>query len=261
MISIVFVVDVITGADVAISIFYLMPIGMLAWHRGWPAARAAVLVCTIAWFIAEVVVGRNYSFQFIRYWNALVRAGFFFIVAYTASQLRSAMHEAQRLARTDSLTGAANSRSFLEFAGIEVARQQRYKHPLSIAYLDCDDFKEVNDRYGHAAGDDLLMHIARTVQQALREVDIVARLGGDEFAILLPETGADAALKVCDKVRAALHVAATEIGVTFSIGVATFLTPPADVNQLIDAADETMYEAKKAGKNATRHRIIGGQVA
>jgi diguanylate cyclase (GGDEF)-like protein len=257
MIAVIFIVDVVTGPEVALSIFYLLPISMLAWHRGWGMARISVIVSGLAWIAADILAGNAYQFEATRYWNGLVRVGFFVIVAYTLSQLRRTMFEAQRLARTDSLTGAANSRSFLELAAIEVARQHRYKHPLSIAFFDCDNFKEVNDKFGHAAGDDLLQRIAMGVQSVLREVDVVARLGGDEFGILLPESDERAALTVCGKLRDALRLAVSDYNVTFSIGLVTFLSPPEDVNHMVHVADEAMYEAKHSGKNAARHRVIG----
>lgn len=257
LIAVIFSIDIVTGPEVALSIFYLLPITMMAWHRGWAAARMSVIVSGLAWIGADFLTGNEYQLEITRYWNALVRVGFFVIVAYTLSQLRRTMFEAQRLARTDSLTGAANSRSFLELAAVEVARQQRYGHPLSIAFFDCDNFKEVNDRFGHSAGDDLLQRIAMGVQSVLREVDVVARLGGDEFGILLPESDEKAARTVSDKIREVLRLAVGDYNVTFSIGLVTFLSPPDDVNQMVHTADEAMYEAKNSGKNASRHRVIG----
>lgn len=260
-IAIIGYVDLVTSPDIALSIFYLLPVSVLAWHGGWKAARLVVLASTIVWMLAEAATGRVYPNQAVLYWNTAVRAAFFVIVGYTLSQLRRSVDEEQRLARTDSLTGVANSRSFLELAGHEVARQRRYHQPLSIAFLDCDNFKDVNDRHGHAAGDDLLRRIALGIHASLREVDIVARLGGDEFAVLLPESDAHAAETVCIKVREALRLAVAQYDVTFSIGLVTFLTPPHDVEALLHAADGAMYEAKNTGKNRSRHRIIGAELA
>lgn len=253
--------DIASGLDLATSIFYLLPVGMLAWHRGWPAARVAVVAATLMWFAAEKLNHRTYDIAAIAYWNASVRAGFFIIVGYMLSRLRLAGDNQQRLARTDSLTGVANSRSFLELAEQEIARQRRFRQPLSVAYFDCDNFKDVNDIHGHAAGDELLRRIAVGVESCLREVDVVARLGGDEFAILLPVTDAHAAEIVCGKVRESLRGAVEPYDVTFSIGLVTFVTPPHDVEAMLHAADDTMYEAKNSGKNRSRHRVVGTLLA
>jgi diguanylate cyclase (GGDEF)-like protein len=257
LIFIVFVLDFVTGPEVAFSIFYLLPISLLAWHRGLRAAIFGVFVCGLAWLLADTLNDHDYSHPAIQYWNALVRTGFFFVVSYILVQLRRAVNEEQRLARTDNLTGVANSRWFLEIAATEIARQRRYKHPLSIAFLDCDNFKDVNDKFGHAAGDELLKRIATAVQSSLREVDVVARLGGDEFAILLPESDARAALFVSNKVRAALKLAVSDFNVTFSVGIVTYHEAPASVELLVHSADQAMYEAKKSGKDAVRHHIVG----
>jgi diguanylate cyclase (GGDEF)-like protein len=256
LVLLVGVFDAVLDPNLSLSIFYAAPIAILAWHRSWRSARLAIYAATVVWLIADVVSGPAYNHEAYRFWNALVRFAFFFIVGYTVSRLRGAIEEEQRLARTDVLTGAANSRYFLEVAAAEVARQQRYQHPLSLAFLDCDNFKLVNDQHGHAAGDDLLRRIANAIQGCLREVDTVARLGGDEFAILLPESGAHAAEAVCAKVREQLMLAVAEYNVTFSVGLVTYMTAPATVEALVHSADEAMYESKKTGKNSSRHRVI-----
>jgi diguanylate cyclase (GGDEF)-like protein len=260
LIATIFALDYITGPEVAFSIFYLIPVSLLAWSRGFVPACIGVLVCGLAWLTADTLNAHEYSHRAIQYWNASVRTSFFFVVAYILVQLRRAVDEEQRLARTDDLTGAANGRWFFEVAAAEIARQRRYHHPLSILFLDCDNFKTVNDQFGHAAGDDLLKRIAVSIQGALREVDLVARLGGDEFAVLLPESDGRAADHVTSKVSKALGMAVVDHKVTFSVGVVTYYEPPDDVETLVDSADQVMYEAKNAGKNAVRHRIIGSDM-
>ena len=256
LVVIVVLLDALTDPELSFSIFYALPVALLAWNRGWTAARISMVAATVAWFFADIVSGPTYSHIGIRYWNGLVRFSFFLIVGYTVSELRRALNEAQRLARTDNLTGVANSRSFLEAAAGEVVRQQRYGHPLSLAFIDCDNFKQVNDQFGHAAGDDLLRTIADAIQSSLRGVDTVARLGGDEFAMLLPESDVDAAATVWLKVRESLGAAVGDLDVTFSVGLVTYRSAPASVEELVHSADEAMYEAKKTGKNASRHRIV-----
>ena len=254
-------IDAWTGPEIAFSIFYLLPIAMLAWHTSWTAARTAVLASGLAWLLADVVAGASYTVPIVQYWNALVRTGVFYIVGLSLSELRYSLREEHRLARTDALTGVSNSRSFLEYATQEFARQRRYNHPVSVGFLDCDNFKRVNDRHGHAAGDQLLCLIALTISQTIREVDMVARLGGDEFVILLPESDQKAAATVGKKVREALRRAAGDLGVTFSMGMVTYLEPPHTVDEMLNSADQLMYQAKRAGKNTTRHQVFGADEA
>lgn len=250
------ILDFATGFEVQLSILYLIPVSMIAWHRGWGPARIIAVVAMLVWLSADQWAGNSYSNLAVLFWNTAVRGGFFMLFGLVLAHLRQASDEEQRLARTDSLTGVANSRSFLETTAHEVRRQRRYGKPLSIAFLDCDNFKEVNDRFGHAVGDELLQNIASCMYGCVRSVDTVARLGGDEFAILLPETDAHAADIVCDKVRDALRLSVARYGVTFSIGVVTYYLPPVDVEDMLHNADQAMYEAKKTGKNASSHRII-----
>jgi diguanylate cyclase (GGDEF)-like protein len=257
MILVITVIDIATGPEIALSILYLAPVGMVAWHTTWTAARVTVLTSGLAWLIADIAAGATYSVAGIQYWNAGVRTTSFFIVAFILSQLRTASREEHRLARTDPLTGAANSRLFIEFLTLECARQRRYHHPLSVAFLDCDNFKRVNDLYGHAVGDELLRKIAVAISQSLREVDVVARLGGDEFGILLPESDQKAASTVLRKLRNGLKSVGEQYNVTFSVGVVTYLRPAETVDQMLHAADKAMYEAKRAGKNTSRHKVYG----
>jgi diguanylate cyclase (GGDEF)-like protein len=161
----------------------------------------------------------------------------------------------RELARTDYLTGAVNGRSFAELAEAEINRARRNEHPFSVAFMDVDDFKLVNDREGHSAGDRLLQLVSDTIRHNVRNVDTVARLGGDEFAVLMPETGDDAAQVVIRRVRRELLDVVKRRGwpVTFSVGVVTWDIPPTSVDDVLRAADDLMYTAKRLGKNTVRH--------
>ena len=249
--------DVWTGPNIQWSIFYLPPVAMLAWHRNWSAARLAAIVAGLAALFVEMTTAGAYEPRATQLWNAAVEAGVFLFVGFLLGQLRGLLREEHQMARTDELTGVANNRSFLEYASLELARQRRYYHPLSLAFLDCDNFKRVNDFYGHAKGDELLRRVALTITQTLREVDVVARMGGDEFAILLPESDQKAAAYVIRKLRNALKPVGEHYGVAFSMGIVTYLQPADSVDQMLKAADKVMYEVKRQGKNAARHRTFG----
>lgn len=159
----------------------------------------------------------------------------------------------ERLANTDSLTGLPTRRFFMTQLASELARRQRYGHPLSLLMLDLDHFKQINDQWGHAVGDDALRLFADSVQCCLRTQDMAGRLGGEEFAILLPETAENVAIPVAERIRARMENAliATPKGkcsVTVSIGV-TEATDGDDLESLLRRADEALYSAKQGGRN------------
>lgn len=148
--------------------------------------------------------------------------------------------------RHDVLTRLLNRRGVGERLQDEIARSLRYGHALSILMLDLDDFKQVNDRFGHTAGDDVLRAVARSIGDSLRSIDLPARLGGEEFLVVLPETGIQGALVVAERIRESV---ATHANVTVSIGAVELDPQFPDEPSLIQAADRALYSAKRAGKN------------
>lgn len=178
--------------------------------------------------------------------------------ATLAIQNAQLLAEAQRLATTDPLTELANRRSFFDLAQREFERARRYGHALSIMMLDIDHFKQVNDTYGHMAGDQVLRTLAWHCQAVLRAIDIIGRYGGEEIVMLLPDTDDIGAHRVAERLRR--HPAQTEIPtnsgdmrITVSVGVAT--TDDATtitLERLIDQADQALYVAKQAGRNRVR---------
>jgi diguanylate cyclase (GGDEF)-like protein len=168
--------------------------------------------------------------------------------------LESARQEAIRLAGIDTLTGALNRRHWLEKAERELTRALAAGAPVSVLLLDVDDFKQVNDRHGHAAGDAVLKAVADVCTQALRPGDGIARWGGEEFVVLLPDTPLEgariAAGGLCAAVAAsAVTHGAAKVGVTVSIGAAEASATGYRIAALVHLADGAMYAAKQAGKN------------
>jgi len=172
------------------------------------------------------------------------------------ARLKLALEREKDDARIDFLTRIPNRRAFYEIAAAEATRARRYKRPLTIAYLDLDNFKNVNDSSGHEVGDELLVEVAATIRSNLRSTDTVARLGGDEFAMLLPETspasGAMVIHKLFEKLQASIRQ--KDWPVTCSIGVVSFEHPPESVDDMVRQADEAMYSAKVQGKNSVAVR-------
>lgn len=158
--------------------------------------------------------------------------------------------ELRRLANTDGLTGIYNRAKIEQILTIEVLRSRRYKHPLSIIIADVDHFKTVNDTYGHSVGDVVLTGIASLLKQHVREVDIVGRWGGEEFLIVCPETRADGARKLADKLRKKIERHNfKDIGVkTISMGVAQIEEDDWD-EDMLKRADKNLYKAKRGGRN------------
>jgi diguanylate cyclase (GGDEF)-like protein len=174
-----------------------------------------------------------------------------------------AHEEAQRLSLTDPLTGLWNYRYLRESLRREVERASRFGRMLAVLVLDLDHFKEVNDTYGHAAGDAVLGEFARRIRVGLREVDVAFRQGGEEFVVLLPETDAYGGAIVAERLGAAVRdrpvpidprrpELGDQVPVTVSIGVAVFPEHGGDAQQVLDAADEALYAAKKAGRDTYR---------
>jgi diguanylate cyclase (GGDEF)-like protein len=172
------------------------------------------------------------------------------VLAKQFSQLRLQFERERVHATHDMLTGLKNRRGFVEAGNFEIERSKRYGRPLSVIYLDLDNFKQLNDMRGHDVGDAALTAIAHSLRSTLRTNDLLARLGGDEFAMLLPEIGAEAALEVGDKIRIAVNNALREFSpVTASIGVIRLAKVTWTLDAIMKVADELMYEVKKSGKN------------
>ncbi len=251
--------DHLTGPELFFSVFYFIPIFFVNWFAGkWEGIVMSVASATI-WLIADFTSGHTYSHSAIPIWNAGVRLTTFLLVATLLSSLKSGLERERELARKDPLTGVANGRYFSELAEREIRRAQRYHRPFTVVYLDLDNFKKVNDRFGHSTGDTLLLLVADTLQNNVRATDIVARLGGDEFVILLSETGPEQAKTITRKIQK-LNLDAfkkNEWPVTFSMGVVTFLEPPPSVDATLKLPDDLMYAVKKSGKNAIRYEVFG----
>jgi len=254
------VLDYATGPELAVSIFYLIPVGIVAWYGRKRSAVAISLCCAALWFYLDSTTGRPYAQDFSAYWNAAVRLSFFSIVAYLLLSLKARLKAEAAAASTDALTGALNSRGFYERLEQEISRSARYARRFSLAYLDLDNFKQVNDRFGHATGDDLLRAVADIARESTRKTDHVSRLGGDEFALLLVEAGSEEAARAIDKLQARIaeRMEAQAWPVQVSIGMVSFEEAPADAKEAIRLADDLMYRVKKTGKNSVLHQRWAG---
>ncbi len=245
------VLDLTTGYEINLSFFYLLPVLLfsLRFEGTVPVVLISVL-CALIQFMADIMAGHVYSSILIPFWNGIMMFGILLTIAYSFVALKKVLRRESSFARIDYLTGVSNARHFYELAEIEVTRSARYRRPFSIAVMDVDNFKYVNDNFGHPVGDQLLQTVAKTVRKTLRKTDVIARMGGDEFAFLLPETEGTAAAVAIGKVRDNLLAAMKkkEWPVTFSIGIVS-CSCGHHLDVLMKTADDLMYKAKKNGKN------------
>jgi diguanylate cyclase (GGDEF)-like protein len=236
-------------------VLYIIPISFFTWFAG---RRWAMLVAigSSAWILATNL--RSYGISAVAYWNALILLGLYVGCVMILGELRSLYLRERDLSRLDALTQLPNRRAFFEFCEIEASRARRYRHPLTLVFLDVDEFKQINDRFGHMSGDQVLRRTGLVIQSCLRKTDLASRMGGDEFAILLPETNQQGALPILERLQAELRSAipGEERQVTFSIGAVTFGTPPENVDEMIRIADQEMYRAKHEGKNRMRQKDL-----
>jgi diguanylate cyclase (GGDEF)-like protein len=185
----------------------------------------------------------------------------------TIHRLRYAFEQIESLATLDPLTGLPNRRIFDERIAIEAKRSRRYGHPFGLIMLDLDHFKQINDRFGHPVGDEVLRLVAKTIEAGVRETDLVARIGGEEFAVILPESKAPEVRAVAEKIRIAVEDiqftpgdGQSPVKITISAGAACALGRLVTTEGLVAATDAALYRSKAEGRNRVTmaERVTGG---
>lgn len=252
-------VDYLTGTELRVYPLYFAPVSLVAWYIGRSGALAVAALCAVSWLGSNLLAGLQYSSPAVWVVNTLVQGSSCVIVGLLIATLRAALMREQGLSRTDPLTSLLNGRAFYEEGDRLLALCRRKGRPITMAYLDLDNFKTVNDERGHQAGDELLRRVAALLQASIRPSDIAARLGGDEFAVLLPEVGAHDAALMLERLRSLLAdtLGSNQPPVSGSIGGVTFVTAPDSVEEMVHQADSRMYVAKAAGKNRVQLEIAG----
>ncbi len=259
LIALVATADWFSAAEVAASLGYLIPISVAAWCHGRRVAAAVAISCAATWLWVDVQTRWDQIVTHIEVVNLTVLFVVFVVFGVLLGNLRHQLERHLHLAHTDSLTGIPNRRSFWNAARRELERCRRHGLPFTVAYLDLDGFKGVNDRFGHRRGDELLRQVAQALPRSLRTLDMAARVGGDEFALLLPGTDEQGARAVLERLTAELGQlhGARALGVGFSIGGITVLTAPETVDAVMARADALMYEMKRSGAGQLRHEAMG----
>jgi diguanylate cyclase (GGDEF)-like protein len=216
-----------------------------------PALHGAVFLAPVALILMlPAAVSADGLFALLAFQTMIYVVGTAFVVVVVAKERVTLVHKTA--AMTDLLTGLFNRRAFLEAANAMIGQRGRQSQPVSLLAFDLDKFKSINDRFGHAVGDDALKVFALTASANIRSTDVVGRLGGEEFAAMIPGNAAEAGL-VAERLRAAFQAAGVvisghDIGATVSIGIATAI-PPVTIDALLARADAALYRAKHNGRN------------
>ncbi len=260
-IALVGLVDYLTGPKITLSLFYLIPVAAASWFGGASIAVATSSFAAVVWLCAELASSRLDSDLFVYAWNCGTRLLFLLMVALLLARLRVMLERERGMSRTDPLTGLLNVRAFREALVVELLRLQRHGQPFSLAFIDVDNFKQVNDSRGHGEGDELLKALAGVLRDSSRGTDLVARHGGDEFVVMYPVVDQAAARAAIDGLRSRAR-AAMERGnwpASLSIGVVTCERGDAvpAVDALLAYADRLMYSAKAGGKGGARFATWG----
>ena len=256
--GIVVAADYLTSYELSLSAFYVLIILAVSWFCGvWWGGLFAFL-SIFSEIQTGLLTGTQFSEQAYFYVSNGNRLFSYLLIAYLTATVRTLYERAQSAARVDFVTGVANSTSFYEKVSVEMARHRRSHAPFSVAYINCDYFKVINDGLGRREGDRVLLMVGQTLTSSLRETDVVARLGGDEFGLVFPQTGETEVLplvrKLCENLDRAM--AGHEWPITFSVGVGIFPSVPQDVDRVVAFCDRLMQRVKALGKNRVLHRVF-----
>ena len=252
MLGLVAFVDVVTPPSVFLTGFYLLPIGLAVWYSTI-VVTTAVLVLSLATSLYMVFHGLPAS---VPVWQLLLAYLSPVIVLLSFAGLiyrqKLMMQKLLDESYTDVLTGIRNRRGFLEIANFELSRLNRGEQVATLALIDLDNFKLINDTQGHAVGDALLIAVSRCMVTTLREIDIVARLGGDEFVVLLPETDDEMSKVVLERLHTNLKMLLQSFDQSASTSIGAVIIPASNdvkIDEILAQADAVMYAVKSSAKD------------
>lgn len=244
-------VDAATGIDVRVLSLYFVPLALAGWRLGRPGAVLASLLAVTVWMAAQYFGGAQRWSAWIWGVNLVTQTAAFVTVGMPVALLAERLEAEASLGRRDMLTGLPNRRALLEEAAVVLPLCGRHANAVSLALLDLDNFKQVNDRLGHERGDDVLRAFAAVLASTPRASDVAARLGGDEFVLLMPHTRRDEALALVQRVRSrfAADARVARTGVTVSVGLLTEDPAASTLEALLRRADAALYDGKLGGKD------------
>ena len=248
----VFVFDYYTNIDM--NLFYLVPVAFVAWRTHSKAISTLTTIFSIACFsylqFQNFVIG-----PFL--WKISINLIFCLVFSFVLIKLKKAIEREKNNARTDFLTGIKNKQGFYESIAVEKERFSRSEKPFTIVFLDLDNFKIVNDNYGHDRGDKLLISISSILVENIRKYDVAARIGGDEFALLLVESDPALVEQRLNRLKDVMNHELRKIhsSVSVSMGAVTYTKPRHSYEDMIKETDIEMYLVKRNGKNGINHIV------
>ncbi len=240
-------------AQASLLIFYLIPVAIATWFVG---VRPGFLMAGLS--ATAVVWGQWIPLKpELSFWNGLVTGLVGYVVAELIHRLKISSEIERQLSRTDAATGAINRRFFMELLEAEFNRSQRYRFPLTLVYVDLDNFEEINQRLGYQKGDELLYQFVERLSEALRLNDVVARLSNSEFAIILPQTDDNQAKQVFTRILPELKtdLVSEDVSIECIFGVMTFLEMPEDYALITDEAAKLLKKIKASGQSRLAFQV------
>lgn len=243
--------DYLFGVDISLFILYIVPVGIGTWYAGKHSGVFLAILSSTPLMMEQVNAHYFVNRQGLFFWNLFMHVCTLLVIVYLLDMLVVHLRNEAALARVDAVTGVFNRLGFFERLEFSVNLMARQQIGFGLVYIDLDDFKKINDKYGHDEGDRVLRLTASLLGKSVRHSDVAARLGGDEFALLLHGVDRHQAVILIEKLRVALHRAfqMERVAVTCSIGCVTFRSFIPDPHSAIKAADLLMYEVKRHGKN------------
>jgi diguanylate cyclase (GGDEF)-like protein len=246
--------------SVSLEPLLLLPVVIASWYGNLFTGLSVSFMAALA-----ILVSYNHALITLpttdAVYTALVYLSALSILSILIHNFSEVFKVEEAAAEHDHLTGLLNTRGLTSLLDEEIARTKRYRHPFTIAYIDIDNFKSINDSKGHCAGDAILCKLARIITTSFRESDYIGRIGGDEFVCLLPETKQPDAKVVFDKLQRNLSMAFCneDTVITFSIGVVTFESAPPSTQTALALVDKVMYRVKKLNKNDAAFQVYSSR--
>ena len=250
--ALLFLLDLYSPKAYVFTFIYLLPLAFVTWFAGKKRGMGFALLLT------ALMTHHYYDFTVLAAaFDGLSTLGMFLVVVVMLSSIRQLLETEAAFSRTDHLTGVMNRRAFNELVHYENLKLRRGCCSFSLAYLDIDNFKGVNDTMGHMKGDELLKEMVGCISSNLRSTDVLARMGGDEFCIYLPKSTQDDARVVIQRIKDNLDrlLTTNDWPVSMSIGVITCMESLKDFDTIVHLADSLMYKVKNEGKDNVYYAV------